>query len=110
MASYSVALCKHATLSGTTVDTVTITDATTIDVCNDAAAGGTNLYVTVGIGTAPSDPTSGGDNTYMVPPGGWSTFAASSLFTGYGVSPGQYPDIVVKVLGNNNAYRVEGKP
>lgn len=99
MASISGTLCEHATLTTTTVDTVTLTaPMTRVTVINRAAAGAADLWVTISTTTtAPSDPTSAGDNTYWVPAGGFKTFHAG----GNGC--------IVKVLGNGNAYSVEGE-
>lgn len=65
MATYSVAVAKHATLSAATVDTVTITETTTaVEVVNRSSSD--TIYFTVN-GTVP---TSAGDDTFVVPPGG----------------------------------------
>lgn len=91
MASYTVERSKHATLSGTTVDTITITGAhNEIEVFN--RSGSADLYVTVDGKT----PTSAGDNTDIVP-------AGTSLVV---PAPAGDGGTVVKILGNGNAYTV----
>lgn len=98
MAAVTGPFTAHATLTGTTVDTVTLTSPITrVTVINRAAAGGTDLWVTISnTGTAPADPVAAADDTYWIPPQGFKTFAAGS-------------DVQVKVLGNSNAYSVEGE-
>ncbi len=100
MATITGTLCEHATLSGTTVDTVTLTSPLArFTVINRAAVGGVDLAVTVGKnGVAPSDPTQQGDNTYWIPPQGFKTFRG-----------GGNANTVCKILGNANAYSVEGE-
>lgn len=99
MATITGNRCEHATLSTTTVDTVTLNGPISrVTVINRAAAGGTDLAVTISTnGTAPATPTQQGDDTYWIPAGGgFKTFAAGS-------------GVIVKVLGNGNAYSVEGE-
>lgn len=98
MAAVAGVRTAHATLSGTTVDTVTLTGAVRrVTVINRAAAGSADLWVTISnTATAPSDPVSAADETYWIPPQGFKTFAASG-------------GAIVKVLGNGNAYSVEGE-
>lgn len=100
MASISGNLCEHATLSGTTVDTLTLSGPMTrCTVNNKAAAGGADIYFTYSCtSTAPAAPTASGDDTYWVPPGGWKSF---DVLGGGGV--------IVKIIGNGNAYSVEGE-
>jgi hypothetical protein len=91
MTSYSVARAKHATLSGTTVDTVTVTGAhEEIEVLN--RSGAADLYVT----TDGSVPVAGADNTDIVPVGTSLVLRASAGEGG----------TVVQILGNGNAYSV----
>jgi hypothetical protein len=99
MATPSGAFTVHETLTGTTVDTVTLlSPVTRVTVINRAAPGGADMWVTVSTtGTAPADPVAAADNTYWVPAGGFKTFHASG--TGN----------IVKILGNGNAYSVEGE-
>jgi len=101
MASISKAIAVHTTLSGTTVDTVTLTGAPNeADVLNEASAGGANLYVTSGwTGNTPAEPTASGDDTRVVPPGGFITIKI----------PGVGAAVIVKIIGNGNAYSVEGR-
>jgi hypothetical protein len=99
MAAEAGIFTAHATLSGTTVDTVTLSGALTrVTVINRAAAGGADMWVTISTtSTAPSDPVAAADNTYWIPAGGYKTFRAG----GNGC--------IVKILGNSNAYSVEGE-
>jgi hypothetical protein len=96
MATYTVNLAKHATLSGTTVDTVTLNGAGTgrFEVIN---RDGTNTaWVTYSRGGTPADPTASGDECHVLPPNSskeFFTFGASAL--------------VMKILGNGGAYSVE---
>lgn len=93
MASYSVARSKHATLSTTVVDTVTLSDfGQLVEVVNDD---GTNaLWVTVD-GTTP---VASADNTHRVPANGRKLIDVGA--------PGR-TGVAVKVLGNGGAYHVE---
>lgn len=99
MATISKATAAHATLSGTTVDTVTITGGYgAVEVAN--RSGATTLYVTVDVGTAPTAPTAAGDDTFFVPPG--TTLLIDTQKDG--ISGGT----VVKIIGNGNDYSVTG--
>lgn len=71
MATYSEALSKHATLTATTVDTVTLTgtDYYSVEVVHRSGSLTTPIYFTVDGST----PTVEGDDTYVVMPGGWKT-------------------------------------
>lgn len=103
MASYTATRAKHATLSGTTADTVTIGTAgslTQLAICEvfnrDASVG---LYFTLSRGaTAPTTATSAADNSFYVGP---SSSLAVSL-------PNATPIFAVSVVGNGNAYSVHG--
>ena len=100
MAAVAGPYTAHATLTGTTVDTVTLSGPLQrVTVINRAAAGSADLWVTISqSATAPADPVAEADDTYWVPAGGFKTFAATG---GDGV--------IIKVLGNGNAYSVEGE-
>lgn len=104
MAAQTAVLTQHATLSGTTVDSVALSGGPTeVSVLNHAAAGGANLYVTYGFGTAVAsltDPVAAADETYVVVPGGFITFFEPNKTRRAIVS--------VKIIGNGNAYSVEG--
>lgn len=64
MASYQIVMSKHATLAGSTVDTVTFQQRwPAVEVNNRSSSG--DIYFTVD-GTAP---TPAADNTYFVGPG-----------------------------------------
>lgn len=89
MAAYSVALSKHATLSGTTVDIVTLT-------------GGWDFVEVLNRGDVPlwfrtdgTSPTASGDDAHVVMPG--EALIVENLGT-------------VRVLGDSNAYSVTGVP
>lgn len=99
MASYSAAfLVGPKTLSGTGIDTITLTnDLTHVDVQN--LTGDTTLTVTANRGTAPSNPVAGAADNYFIPAGMFRTIKLSGS-TG--------ADAVVKILGNGNSYAVEG--
>lgn len=89
MADYSVSRAKHATLSSTTVDNVTLTvPLTGATVIN---RGTSAMYAGFDGVTA----SSAGDNTYYVGPG-------DSL-----VWLGNRTSLVVSVIGNGNAYSVQ---
>lgn len=91
MATATVAHSHHGTLSGTTVDTVTIEGAhEEVEVIE--RSGTSDLYVTADGST----PTSGGANTEIVLAGTACVIKASAGEGG----------TVVKVLGNGNAYSV----
>lgn len=107
MATYSATRAKHATLTASTVDTVTIGDQTSrdkfgaLEIFNRDT--GTGLYYTYSTSaTAPADPTVAGDNTYYVPPSGAMMipldFAQTNIFA-------------VKVISSAAAaYSVHGTP
>lgn len=97
MASETGPQSAHATLAGTTVDTVTLTaPITRVSVINRAIAGGADLWVTYSLtGVAPVDPVAAADDTFWIPPGGFKSFYARS-------------GIIFKILGNGNPYSVEG--
>lgn len=92
MASHSVALSKHATLSAATVDTITLTvDYQAVEVKNRGTSG--DIYFT----TDSSAPTSAGDNTYFVGPG-----------EGLVVRSGYNVDTVKLISAGTPAYSVTG--
>ena len=96
MATYTAIRAKTATLTGTTVDTVTLSGLgryNQVEVVN--VSGATALYVRWGENTATA-PTAGGDDCYVVLAGGSLTFP-----TGGGLS-----QVVVKVIGNGNQFNV----
>lgn len=90
MASYSVKRAKNATLTTTTVDTVTLQQQwPAVEVTNADATN--SVYVRVD-GTAA---TAGGDDCTMILP-------ASSKVIALGGS------VTVSIIGNGNVYSVEG--
>ena len=97
MASITAAQSSgQITLSGTTVDTVTITQLGPLTICN--WSGAADLTVTIAVnGSAASTPVAGAADTWRIPPGMARVFE----FPSYN-SPGQ-----VKVLGNGNVYSVD---
>lgn len=101
MAAESTATSVHNTLTGTTVDTITLTSSPDkVDVINRAAAGGADLYVTRGYtGASPTDPVAAADGTRVVPPGGFITYEGT-------VRSGA--SVIIKIIGNGNAYSVIG--
>ncbi len=92
MASYSEITSKHATLTSTTADTVTITGKWPyVEIINrDATA---PMYATAGPATAVTA-VAAADDTIYIPPGG------SKVVRSYSG--------VFSVVGNGNAYSVEG--
>lgn len=100
MATATVARAAHATLSTTTVDTVNLTDLVhLVNVIN--RSGTADLTVTWATGSAPTAtaPVALAAETLLVPAGMSLTFAVG----GQG-----YYRTQVQVLGNGNAYSVQG--
>lgn len=99
MATLTAATAAHATLTGTTVDTVTLTPTwgaiSSIVVINTHATN--DLWVRVGVGAPPTDPTASGNNTIRVRPNVARHVDISGM-------PGS---VIVKLLGNANGYSVE---
>lgn len=88
------------TLTGTTVDTVTLAGggAELFDVVN--WSGATDLTVTAtNDGTTPTTPVAGAAETWTIPAGQWLTISLPRRTGGNST--------VVKVLGNGNVYSVE---
>lgn len=70
MANYTVNFAKHATLVGSTVDTVTLTESASYIIVANRATSGTPIYFTVGDATTgTATPTAAGDNTFAIGPG-----------------------------------------
>lgn len=93
MASYSVAKAAHPTLTTTTVDTVTLTQAwNRVEVAN--RSGAATLWVT----TDGSTPVAAADNIEFVPPG--TTLVLVDMDG----------SVTLKILGNANEYSVTGIP
>ena len=86
------------TLTGTTVDTVTI-GAGPFDVCN--WTGATSLTVTYALSPATAaTPVAGAAETWTVPAGTSRRIEAGSYYSGN--------TFQIKVLGNGNVYSVDG--
>ena len=99
MAAHSVLRSKTATLTGTTVDTVTLTQPwDRIEVANQSTS--VPLYVRFD-GTAP---TSGGDNCTYIGPGQSVVVPAVQLRSSLGGTNWHRASII----GNGNAFTVEG--
>lgn len=99
MATKNVTVGAHATLSGTTVDTVNITrEVNTLCVLN--RSGVTDLAVTVSTAATPSaaTPVQDADDTFKIPAGVSLTF---------NVGAAGYDQTQLKILGNGNSYTVE---
>jgi hypothetical protein len=99
VASYSKQRTHHATLVGTTVDTVTLSPGSgeyfaNFEVLNRDAAD--VLWVTYSEGT-PADPAASADGAYVIPP----NTAFSATIEGIASS------ITIKVLGDGGAYSVQ---
>lgn len=102
MAAQTAVTAQHATLSGTTADTITLSGRITcVDVLNRAAAGGADMYANIAwSGATPTAPAALADDTRVIPAGGFITFQYQN--------GGIDASIVVQVVGNGNAYSVEG--
>lgn len=108
MAQYDVVAAKHATLTATTVDIVTLsTFGQNVEVLNKTGAA--DLNVLIGVGTTAqaatsspvAAPTANGDNTLVIPAGGSLLVPLS-----YGSAAGFGGGAIVKIIGNGNAYSV----
>jgi hypothetical protein len=94
MASLTATRVKSATLSSTTVDTVTLGPCAEVEVWNRTGANDMSFTV----GAAPSAPTDKGDECFVVAAG-----QAVRVPTGvYNAS------VVVKIIGSGNGYTVTG--
>lgn len=96
MAAYSEVRAKHATLSTTTADTVTLTaPLARVQIVNLDAT--TAMYATVSqTGATPATAVAAADDTYVIPANGVLSLRTSA--TGF----------VTSVVGNGNAYSVVG--
>jgi hypothetical protein len=93
MASYSAARSKHATLTASAVDTVTLgADWNTVEVTNRSATD--PIYVT----TNNAAPTVAGDDTFVVPAGGYRVLEV----------PTAGSTVVKLISGGNAPYSVTG--
>lgn len=100
MATANVARTSHATLSSTTVDTVNLSDpVSVVNVIN--RSGTADLTVTWAAGASPTatTPVALAAETFLIPAGVALTIGVGAL----GAHSTQ-----VKVLGNGNAYSVQG--
>lgn len=107
MAAVSGTNAVHATLATTTVDTVTITtDAGFLDVYN--RSGAADMYVSVDpldpTNASVAAPTAAGAGFYVVGQNG--NRVTRIPLAGGGRSSGRA--VVVKIIGNANAYSVQG--
>jgi hypothetical protein len=102
VASHTAVTAQHATLSGTTADTITLSGAvTSVDVLNRAAAGGADMYANISWhGATPTAPVAAADDLQYIPAGGYCTFTYSG--------GGTDSSVVVQVVGNGNDYSVIG--
>ena len=67
MATYSVNTAKHAVLTPTTVDTVNLANSASFILISNRTTSGNPIYFTFGDATkGVTDPTVGGDDTYIV--------------------------------------------
>ena len=97
MATYSVARAKTATLSGTTVDTVTLTGGhDKVEVKNFDTTN--NLPFVHASGSTPTSPTAEVDDSVVLGPGEWTEVRANASLG----------NTVVKLIGNGNKYQVRG--
>jgi len=95
MAAVSAIQIANPTLSGTTIDTVTLSGRVQTGVRIGNRSGTGYLFVTVGT-TTPADPAAGAAENFCVPAGLWRDIP-------FGPTTG----LIVKVLGNGNDYTVE---
>ena len=99
MATANVARTSHATLSTTTVDTVNLSDVVrTVNVFN--RSGATDLAVTWACGATATTPVQDAAETLKIPTGVSLTFTVGAAGNSYTTQ--------IKVLGNGNAYSVQG--
>lgn len=105
MATANVARAAHATLSSTTVDIVNLSDTVhLVEVLN--RSGTANLSVTWASGGATAaTPVQLAAETICIPEGKSTVFAVSPDFSNPGLRPYATQ---VKVLGDGNAYSVQG--
>lgn len=96
MALLSAQRAKHPTLTGTTVDTVTLGPVADIEVFN--RAGSADLWVAVSAGAVPSDPAVNGDDCEFVPAGTVRSINIPGGASGHSIG--------VKIIGNGNLYSV----
>lgn len=70
MANYFVHYAKHATLTGSVVDTVNLTQPASYILVSNRSTSGTPIYFSVGdtLDTT-SEPVAAGDNTFAIAPG-----------------------------------------
>ena len=67
MATYSVNTAKHAVLTPTTVDTVNLANSASFILVSNRTTSGNPIYFTFGDASkGVTDPTVGGDDTYIV--------------------------------------------
>ena len=100
MASYTAKWAKSATLTSTTVDTITLSGGSYRQLCVLNRGAGTITF-TYGENTAgAATPTALGDDMFPVMAG-----MALTLPTG-----GGWTAVVVKIIGNADAYSVMGLP
>lgn len=100
MASYSAAQAKHATLTSTTADAISLTGTyVAVEIVNHDAS--TLLYAKVDR-AAPTAPTSGADDTEVIRPGERLRLCLVPRFGDDPLAP------FVGVVGNGNAYSVIG--
>lgn len=104
MATYSVTRAKNATLTGTTVDTVTIKGTyQKVEILNRDATN--TVWVTLtpanvpNVANLPIDPVAAADEAFPVPP------STAFIYSHDGASALSYK---VKILGNGGAYSVIG--
>lgn len=102
MATPSGVSAVYATLSTTTVDTVTLTGGFVyVEILN--ISGSTPLYYTVAAGAdVPATPTAAGADTFIVPAGTSDTVSIAAMTV-------LRNGCTVKIIGNGNSYGVVGR-
>lgn len=92
MADYEAVKSKHATLTGTDEDVVTLAWRPYVEILNRSGT----ADLTVRVGGGDTAPEADEDDTEVVPAGSWLVLPAG----------GQADTVVVHVVGDGNAYSV----
>lgn len=103
MASHSVTTVKSATLSTTTVDTITITQTNLryVEVLNRGTGAISFTYGHTATAGDVATPTALGDNCVVVPAG--TAVMVSPVWPGTTTT-----SVIVKIIGSGDAYTVSG--
>lgn len=120
MADFIAGRSAHKTLSATTADRVMLTQVGIMEIVVANLSAAAAMYVTVGKSNSlsslagpnlPATPVSAADDTIVVPPSATRLIPLESIrrdsSTFFAQRGGEEP-VVVAVVGNGNAYGVEG--